>query len=88
MSEIYPGKSRIILEFTTSFILEYQELSWNKSKIYPGNARIILESTTSFILEYQELSRYVHNMFSPGISEIILEITRVLSWVNKIYPEK
>ena len=88
MSRIYPGKSRIILEITTSFILEYQELSLNMSKIYPGNAIIILVYTTSFILEYPELSWYVHNMFSPGISEIIPEITRVIFWVNKIYPGK
>ena len=68
MSEIYPGKSRIILEFSTSFILEYHELSRKYSKIYPGNARIILEFTTSFILEYLKLSRYVYNTFSPGIT--------------------
>ena len=65
-----------------------QEFSRKKNKIYPGKSRIILELTTSFILEYQELSLYVHNMLSPGKTEIIPEITRVLSWVNKIYPEK
>ncbi len=49
---------------------------------------IILEYYTCFILENQELSLYLHNMFSPGISKIIPEITRVLYRVNKIYPEK